>query len=292
MPRGRETAQRLFSVEYNSSRHEDRGVEENAPNFIVTPLGCHVNRLYLVGVLMNKTNTGTGETPNYKAEIRDPTGTFFIYAGQFQPQALASLATLEPPALVGVVGKVRTFVKEDGTFYASVKPENLFPVDIPQRDLWVLETARFTLERLRANMDARSMEGPTIEVLLERGHPRRAAEAAIEALRFYEDVDMSMVVNGIRTALGDVLEGGGKPLEDLPRTDARTPELVGPAQDVKEKVLGIIRSLSGDRGALYRDIMNLCEKERIDKITLEETIQNLLDEGSVYEPTIGLIKPI
>jgi RPA family protein len=289
MARGRETAQRVFAAEYNSSRHEDRGTEENAPNFIVTPLGCSVNRLLFMGVLMNKTNTGTGETPNYKAEVRDPTGTFFVYAGQFQPQALNALSALEPPSLVGIVGKVRTFVKDDGTFYASVKPENVFPVDIPQRDRWILETSRFTLERVRALDDAASMEGPTIEALLEKGHTRRAAESAIESLRLYEGADHKYIINGIRTALRTVIEGEGKSVEEMPPAPQAEEKATA---DVKEKVLEFIRELSGERGALYRDIMKRCEGEGIDKITLEETIQALLDEGQVYEPTIGIIKPI
>jgi RPA family protein len=289
MARGRETAQRVFAAEYNSSRHEDRGTEENAPNFIVTPLGCSVNRLLFMGVLMNKTNTGTGETPNYKAEVRDPTGTFFVYAGQFQPQALNALSSLEPPSLVGIVGKVRTFVKDDGTFYASVKPENVFPVDIPQRDRWILETSQFTLERVRALDDAASMESPTMEALLEKGHPRRAAESALESLRLYEGADHKYIINGIRAALRTVVEGEGKSLDEMPPAPT-VPEKATP--DVKEKVLDFIRELTGERGALYRDIMKRCEGEGIDKITLEETIQALLDEGQVYEPTIGIIKPI
>lgn len=290
MARGRETAQRLFAVEYNSSKHEDRATEENAPNFIVTPLGCSVNRLLFMGVLMNKTNTGTGESPNYKAEVRDPTGTFFVYAGQFQPQALNALSGLEPPALVGIVGKVRTFVKEDGTFYASVKPENVFPVDIPQRDRWILETSRFTMERVRAVQDAAAMPEPTIEALMESGHPRRAAEAALGSVRLYAGSDLKYILNAVRAALRTVIEGGGKPIEETSAAPPAVEERTDP--DIKERVLSFIRELSGERGALYRDIMKRCEGEGIDKIALEETIQALLDEGLVYEPTIGIIKPI
>jgi hypothetical protein len=290
MARGRETAQRLFAVEYNSSKHEDRGTEENAPNFIVTPLGCSVNRLLFMGVLMNKTNTGTGESPNYKAEVRDPTGTFFVYAGQFQPQALSSLSVIEPPALVGIVGKVRTFIKEDGTFYASVKPENVFPVDIPQRDRWILETSRFTMERMRAVQDAAAMPEPSMEALQEKGHPRRAAEAALESVRLYAGSDKRHILNGVRAALRTVVEGEGRPVEEPSAAPPAVQERADP--DIKERVLSFIRELAADRGALYRDIMKRCEGEGIDKITLEETIQALLDEGLVYEPTIGIIKPI
>ena len=76
MARTREVAHRMFAVEFNASRHEDRGLEENAPNYVITPLGAHVNRLYFVGNLMSKVNSGTEDSPIYKAEIRGPTGTF------------------------------------------------------------------------------------------------------------------------------------------------------------------------------------------------------------------------
>lgn len=288
MVRGRETAQRVFAVEYNSSRFEDRAVEENAPNYVITPLGCHVNRLLFMGVLMNKTNTGTGDLPNYKAEVRDPTGTFYLYAGQYQPQPLAELSRLDPPALVGVVGKVRTFTKDDGTFYSSVKPESIFRVDIPQRDRWILETSRLTIERIRAYEDVMEKEDPSLETLVDKGHPRRAGECAMDALRHYGRSEIKGFTDAVKNALSVVVEGMGRPVG--PPSDEPSEEEVD--EDVKGTVLSIIRELSGDRGALYRDIMKECEGRSIDKITLEEVIQTLLDEGHVYEPTIGLIKSI
>ncbi|MDG6223917.1 MAG: hypothetical protein QCI82_00210 [Candidatus Thermoplasmatota archaeon] len=288
MVRGRETAQRLFAVEYNSSRFEDRAIEENAPNYVITPLGSHVNRLFFMGVLMNKTNTGTGDLPNFKAEVRDPTGTFYLYAGQYQPQPLAVLSHLEPPALVGVVGKVRTFTKEDGTFYSSVKPESIFKVDVPQRDRWVLETSRFTLERIKAYEDVLEMEEPSLELLAEKGHPTRAGECALDALRHYGRSEVKAYADAVKIALMAVVEGNGRPVEIGNAEPVK--EDIG--EDVKATVLSIIKELSGERGALYRDIMKECEARSIDKITLEEIIQALLDEGQVYEPTIGLIKSI
>ncbi|MGA1819940.1 MAG: DNA-binding protein [Thermoplasmatota archaeon] len=296
MARMREVARRLFAVEYNRSQHEDRGLEENAPNYIVTPLGTTVNRVYFVGVMMTKTNTGSDDSPQYRVEIRDPTGTFYLYAGQYQPQALSAIGRIEPPSLVGVVGKVRTFVKEDGTFYASVKPEVVFPVDIPQRDRWIIETSRFTMERIKAVKDAMEEDQPTIESLMEKGHPRRAAESGANAVGLYGNFDLSPYREGIKDALNLVLEGGGKsvgtpkPAEEEPAPGKVEAKAV--KEDVKELILGIINELSGEKGALYRDIITKCEKKGVDKIQLEETIQELLDEGQIYEPTIGIIKPI
>lgn len=296
MARIREAAKRIFAVEYNGSQHEDRGLEENAPNYVITPLGTSVNRLYFTGVLMSKTNTGSDDAPQYRVEVRDPTGTFYLYAGQFQPEAINSLTQIEAPALVGVVGKVRTFVKEDGTFYASVKPEMVFPLDVAQRDRWVLQTVKFTMERIRAMKDAMEMETPELDALLEKGHPIRAAESAVNGVGLYGNIDLTQIKNGLMDAVNLVIEGGGEPVEqELPSTDEEptsTNEGVKGTDELKETILEMISKVSGDKGALYRDIITECEKSGIDKIQLEETIQELLDEGQIYEPTIGIIKPI
>ncbi|HHD16634.1 MAG TPA: hypothetical protein ENK47_08000 [Euryarchaeota archaeon] len=296
MARTREAARRVFAVEYNSSQHEDRGLEENAPNYVITPLGESVNRMYLIGVLMSKTNNGTDDSPMYRAEIRDPTGTFYLYAGQYQPQALTALAQLEPPALLGVVGKIRTFVRDDGSFYASVKPEVIFPVDIPQRDRWIISTARFTMDRIRALKDAYGMDDPNEKDLVEMGHSGRTAASAVRSIGIYGQVDLEPIKKGIRDALDLVLEGGGESLGELPKMESgpspKEAEKEKPGAEVKDTVFAIIKATMGNKGALYRDIIEECAKKGIDKIQLEETIQELLDEGLVYEPTIGIIKPV
>ena len=305
MARSREAAQRLFALEYNGSRHEDRGMEENAPNYVVTPLGARVNRVYFTGVMMNKDNTGTEDSPMFRAEIRDPTGTFYLYAGQFQPQAVNALKQLETPVLVGVVGKVRTFVKDDGTFYTSVKPEVVFPVDIPQRDRWILSAVKFTREKVEAMKKAMEMEEPTVDSLTDEGVPGRAAECAVEGVGLYGNVDLDPYMSSMKNALKMVIEGGGESIGDLPEIFEETPEgtegsetaettvkTSGASEENKEKILAIIKDLSDEKGAFYRDILSECEKQGIDKIMLEETVQELLDEGTIYEPTIGIIKPI
>ncbi|MFW3145708.1 MAG: hypothetical protein ACMUIE_02725 [Thermoplasmatota archaeon] len=291
MARMREVARRVFALEYNRSQHEDRGLEENAPNYVITPLGTSVNRLYFIGVMMSKTNTGTEDSPQFRVEVRDPTGTFYLYAGQFQPEAISAIMKLDTPALVGVVGKVRTFVREDGTFYASVKPETVFPVSVSQRDRWIIQTARFTMERLRAMKDALEEETPEVDKLMEKGHPKRAAEGAVSGVGLYGNIDLEPYKEGLRSAIGLVMEGSGEPIPEV-QEEAPAEEAPEPREDVKEEILEMIKGLSGEKGALYRDIITKCEEKGIDKIQLEETIQELLDEGQVYEPTIGIIKPI
>jgi hypothetical protein len=289
MARTREVARRVFAIEYNRSAHEDKATEENAPNYVITPLGDPVNRLYFVGVLMSKVNNGSEESPLYRAEVRDPTGTYYLYVGQYQPQPLSVMPSLEPPTLIGVVGKVRTFTKEDGSFYVSVKPEVIFPVDIPQRDRWIVSASRLTLEKLSALEDAQAMEEPNVGGVCEKGHKMRASEAAVNAISVYGKQELAHFREAVKGALGLVIEGGGRPVQEPPPSPK---EAIPKPPDIREDVLSLVRECSSEKGALYRDIITKCDQKGIDRVRLEETIQELLDEGTIYVPTIGLIKVI
>jgi RPA family protein len=71
-------------------------------------------------------------------------------AGSYQPEAMQQLARIEPPAFVAVVGKPNLFTTQDGNCLVSVRTESITVVDRETRDLWVLDTARSTLDRLDA----------------------------------------------------------------------------------------------------------------------------------------------
>lgn len=103
----REVAHRLFAAEYDHATYSySESDEERAPNYVVTPTGARVNRLFAVGVL---TEVGQAGETMLRARVADPTGAFVIYAGQYQPDAMAFLDNAEPPAFVAVTGKARTF---------------------------------------------------------------------------------------------------------------------------------------------------------------------------------------
>jgi hypothetical protein len=72
-----------------------------------------------------------------------------VYAGQYQPDALAFLESAEPPAFVSVTGKARTFSPDDSDrVYTSVRPESVTEVDAETRDRWVVDAAEHTLARV------------------------------------------------------------------------------------------------------------------------------------------------
>lgn len=86
---------------------------------MLLPTGAKANCVFVVGPL---TET---EDEYWQGRVVDPTGTFFVYAGQYQPEAAGMLREAEPLAFVAVVGKPRTDETNDGTVTVSLRPAHL-----------------------------------------------------------------------------------------------------------------------------------------------------------------------
>jgi len=100
----REVAWRVFAREYNDADLGFKeGEDERAPNYVATPTGAKINRLFVTGVLTEVERVG--EDDLLRARVSDPTGTFVVYAGQYQPDAVSFFADTETPEFVAVVGK-------------------------------------------------------------------------------------------------------------------------------------------------------------------------------------------
>jgi len=161
----REVAWRVFAAEFDDADFEhSESDEERAPNYVITPTGARVNRLFAVGVL---TQVEQVSDDVLRARIVDPTGAFVVYAGQYQPDEMAFLEGAEPPMFVAVTGKARTFQPEDSDrVFTSVRPESINAVDADTRDRWVVQTAEQTLARVSTFADALD-SGATGEELRE-----------------------------------------------------------------------------------------------------------------------------
>jgi uncharacterized protein len=152
----REVSRRVFAQEFRESNLTFKdGDDQYSPQYLLTPTGAKVNRLFIVGTLIEKEDIGT-DSEYWRGRVSDPTGSFMIYAGQYQPEAAQALAECETPAFVAIVGKPSTYTNAEGTVFTSVRPESISIVDVATRDLWVADTARRTLERVKDldNMDS------------------------------------------------------------------------------------------------------------------------------------------
>ena len=146
----REVARRAFAREFNDAGYTFKESDDDrAPVYALLPTGERANRVFFVGTLTEKEDVGD-DSEYWRGRIVDPTGTFFVYAGQYQPDAASILRDLEPPAYVAVAGKPRTYETDDGDVNVSVRPESITVVDAQTRDRWVVETAERTIERIEA----------------------------------------------------------------------------------------------------------------------------------------------
>ena len=154
---GREVAYRIFAAEFDAASlsHADSD-EERAPNYVISPTGARLNRVFVVGTLTEVTDVNEEMV---RARVVDPTGAVVIYAGQYQPDALAFLEAAEPPAFVAATGKARTFEPDDGDrVYSSIRPETLSTVDAETSQRWVVEAAERTLERIGTYASAATLD--------------------------------------------------------------------------------------------------------------------------------------
>ncbi|WP_049899309.1 RPA family protein [Halococcus agarilyticus] len=186
----REVAQRVFAREFNDgSETFKESDEERAPVYLLLPTGERANRIFFVGTLTETEDVGS-DSEYWQGRVVDPTGTFYVYAGQYQPEAASALREIEPPEYVAVAGKPRTFETDDGETNVAVRPESITVVDADARDRWVVEAAERTIERIQAFDDDTNeyarMAAERYDLPVE--NYRRAAVSALESLEEADEV--------------------------------------------------------------------------------------------------------
>jgi hypothetical protein len=189
----REVAMRIFAEELRSSSITFRDSDDQyAPLYLLTPTGARCNRLFLVATLTEKDQIGE-EAEYWRGRVVDPTGSVFVYAGQYQPEAAQILARIEPPAFVAVVGKPNLYETEDGNIIVSIRAESIQRVGAATRDRWIIDAARHTLKRLQRLMDSGSgsetagkdddVQKALLHYKTDAGRYRQMAIAALESLK-------------------------------------------------------------------------------------------------------------
>ncbi|HDQ16269.1 MAG TPA: hypothetical protein ENN45_04350 [Bacteroidetes bacterium] len=305
----RENAWRVFAGEFNDSTVEIKSEEEMAPSYVVTPLGAKINRLFIVGVLTDVENVSeAGEL--IRAHISDPTGVFTLYSGQYQQDVTEILSEIDAPAFVAVVGKVRTYVPEEGSMYVSVRPEKIMEVSADIRDRWIIETCKNTKDRIEAVFEAMKMDEKNAFKIHKLGYSKELSEGIVIALKNYGKIDLNKYVTLIQESL-QYLTPGKETLLDLKNKEESKKEQEVFTEEVEHKekeikkpeeetdknfvelentVLKIIRDIEGDDGASWDEITEKCEKASLEKDSIEEALMSLMDKGLIYEPVLGTIK--
>jgi RPA family protein len=174
-------ARRVFADELNDAtqtvKHSD---DDRAPVFSLLPTQSEANRVFVVGTLTEVEDVGSDDE-YLRARIVGPTGTFFAYAGQYQPDAAAFMKSADAPSYVAVVSKIRTYETDNGDINVSLRPETMSEVDAADRDRWVVETAQQTLARIDGAERGEPIDGS--DPAQYDDYPLEdVKEAAIEAL--------------------------------------------------------------------------------------------------------------
>jgi len=184
----REVARRVLASEFNDASYTFKeSDDERAPVYLLLPTGAAANRVFVVGTLTETEDVGS-DSEYWRGRVVDPTGTFFVYAGQYQPEAAGVLRELEPPAYVAVTGKPRTYETDDGTVNVSIRPEAITVVDEAVRDRWVVEAAERTLDRL-ATFDDETNEYARMAREQYDPDPATYRQVVITALEDVEDAE-------------------------------------------------------------------------------------------------------
>ncbi|MFC7114485.1 hypothetical protein ACFQH2_05280 [Natronoarchaeum sp. GCM10025703] len=250
----REVAYRVFAAEFEDATLDYKeSDEERAPNYVITPTGARVNRMFVVGVLTEIEQVNENVL---RARVVDPTGAFVIYAGQYQPDEMAFLERTDPPAFLAVTGKARTFQPDDSDrVFTSIRPESINQVDADTRDRWIVGTAEQTLDRVATMATAieRPEAGDELESLLVDGGADPAHASGVRlALEHYGTtpeylaairdlaVEATEVVAGERDEVSslDVApdEGDGSvTVDDLPDTLGELPEPAAVAESTEDE---------------------------------------------------------
>lgn len=147
----REPARRVLAREFRDIKHEIKeGTDEKAPKFALLPTGEKANRVFVVGVLLEKDKRGD-TNPFYRIKVQDPTGNIYGMVSNYKPEAMQALSEINPPAFVAVVGKASLYETPEGTTMTSLAVESISEVDKNTRNMFLLDAMRATMERIEKN---------------------------------------------------------------------------------------------------------------------------------------------
>ena len=282
----REVAKRLFAKEFNDSKFSLYSPNEvsrdggHATNFLVSPVGSKINRLFVAGVVTEVDNIGT-EHDLWRARVVDPSGVFIIYAGQYQPEASIFLSTLEIPEHVSVVGKARIYEPEAGSVFVSLRPEDINLIDAGTRDRWIVDTAELTLDRIDAlsTAIASGLTGTELfEHLVRDNIPQELAEGISLAIGHYHTDQgylnklKGVVLDCIRSIVPESSGSNTVPDKDL--------------------ILELMKEMDMGKGIDYAELIIIAKSHGMVEDAIVAEVRKLLARGMCYEPKIGILKVV
>lgn len=269
----------------------------------LTPTGEVVSKVVVCGTAIEKEDVGRDQ-PFWRMRVADPTGGMAVFAGQYQAEAAQTIAGLEIPCHVMVVGKLSIYQPENGNKIISIRPDRISIIKQEDRDAFLLDAAEQLAARLKAPKNAertkevypswdskvlakcaadalRGLIEPGVEQPAQPPAPPAQVEAPAAPPAAPPTVQTPAAEKPTKT-----------PAEKKKvKKEEKTPEVppaTGAFVDGKDLILEIIKSQQ--KGCQYEKLFaSLKEKGRA-MMDVDSAIKKLMDEGLIYEPKIGVLR--
>ncbi len=227
------------------------------PGYVLTPMGEKVSRARIMGVAVSRF---VSEDRRY-ASITLDDGSDTILVKAFRDD-VELLMDVKPGDIVDVVGKVKEY---GGERYINV--ESVWRVDDPNWEL---------VRRLELLIKQKEAGAP--EVPVEAAIP----EAEVHEVRETEEAWMAGEKEATEVTIEEVIEEEVVEAAEIPAEEEGK-------EDPKALLLNLIETLDEGEGVKY---VTLLRESGLSEDDLETVLNDLMQEGDVYEPKIGRFRRI
>jgi hypothetical protein len=228
----------------------------------------------------------------YRMRVSDPTGVFFVTAGQYQPEAASFMQELigKLPAFVTVVGKASLYTPKEGTVLTSIRAEKVVLADENIRNTWLVETAKATLDRLAALKTNTALGLEVDTAYPDKEDYKQIVKTVLLSMK--SDVGVGSPASPPTSTVPPVPPPAAVPPSSTPETKpAGKAPSDGPMslEDMKNFVEQKIIALNKGKGVKLEALGNPCKGAGMTLMQLEAALKGLMDEGRIYEPKVGLV---
>jgi RPA family protein len=254
-----EGAARVFAKEYGQATLRLRGIAGDEG--VLTPFALPCRLLFIAGALIELQNRGKDY---WEGRVADPSGVFEIRAERPDAFLRQAILDLTPPCFVTILGEAKP-----GRITPPAPPAirllEVVGTDRAVRDIWTIRTAETTVHRL--------------SLLVNAIRTGTADEQILSALRFYKtaEADVREMADTVQKALATV--------SGPARVEVRD-------EDIREKVLSIIRESAGKSGVSLDVIIERAGQDGIDSARVREAVRALVLDDECYQPARDMFKPL
>ena len=303
MARRREPALPVLAQELSRARETHVEDREYSPTYLISEMGSKLSRVLIGGVLTSVENRGSEDDPFYLARMVDPNGdTYYLRAGQYNPEGAAALSRIEAPSHVIAVGRVRSYSPDDSdAVFVSVQPENLRKVSEQEVSVWAVKACNSLMRRLKGaqaladasepELGAREREGLALaQEKYETVSTESYAGLLYDCLKNLSGETPTTTLAKPPPFTGEFETAGAMEVPTAAAATAEESSGEEPASDTDAEaaVLNLITTLDNQgEGVLYDELRDNAVAAGIDTARLDELLDSLNDQGLTYQPAFN-----